>query len=258
MAIMFHRPINGVIDRFAQSTDGRAELGPIKIQLGAPVLPPQYRPTVAEPASEIIDLSANIGKIGDTGPEGTTVGFSVAYAIQAKSYSEGRRDLVVSPRGIYTLAKRHDEYPGEDYEGTSLLGALRAGRTLGVYLEKDWPYSLKAPPPASVKPAFKLQGFTQTKTVSQVLDALRSGQVVVASVSVTSDFDSPSKDGKVVLKLPLTTIGLKTIAIVGYETKSAEFKFANDWGTGWGANGFGRIKDSDLTKIMQDGYTVEL
>ncbi|WP_137939901.1 C1 family peptidase [Chitinivorax sp. B] len=257
-AVLFHDSLSGLIARFSQSTDGKAELGPLKIELGAPVLPPQFRtPTPARP-EEVIDLSTSIGPIGDTGPEAATVGFTVAYAIQSKAASIGKQHVTVSPRGIYMLAKQFDEFQGEDYQGTSLLGALKAAQSVGIYLASDWPYSLKTLPNNSVKPAFKLKSFAQTKSISQVLDALRSGNVVAAAIEVPNDFDTPGKGGKVTVKLPLRTLGLKTIAIVGYDTNTAEFKFANDWGTNWGAQGFGTIKDTDLARILMDGYTVDL
>lgn len=258
VAVLFHEPLSGLIDRFSQSTQGKAELGPFKIELGAPVLPPEYRAQTPQQSQEVIDLSTTIGRIGDTGPEGTTVGFALAYAIQAAARARGRSELDVSARGIYTLAKRFDEFPGEDYEGTSLLGGLQAAKSAGVYSAKEWPYAQKVVPSGAVKPILKIKEFAQANTITQILGALRAGKVVAASILVTSDFDNPSKDGRVILKLPLRELGLKAIAIVGYNPSTAEFKFANDWGTGWGAQGFGFIKDTDLARIIKDGYTVDL
>ncbi|CAN7433502.1 MULTISPECIES: C1 family peptidase [unclassified Variovorax] len=256
VAYLFHDTLGGLITRFAQSTEGKAELGPFKMELGKPVLPPQYRPQTADPRQDEIDLSSAIGKIGDTGPEGTTVGFSVAYAIQAAA-SEAGKEVVVSPRGIYVLSKKYDEWPGENYEGSSLLGAVKAAKEEGVYLEKDWPYDQKTVP-VGKKPAFKLKSYAQAKSITAILNALREKKVVALTVQVTEDFDHVSKEGRVTIKLPLRDLGRKTITIVGYDAKTAEFKFANDWGTGWGSGGFGWIKDTDLARILDDGYTVEL
>ena len=258
VAVLFYEPLGGLIDRFSQSTQGKAEFGLLKIELGAPVLPPEFRTQAPQPSEDVIDLSTTIGRIGDTGPEGTTVGFALAYAIQAAAKARGQSDLDVSARGIYTLAKRFDEFPGEDYEGTSLLGGLQAAKSVGVYSAKEWPYAEKAIPSDAVKPILKVKAFAQASAITQILDALRAGKVVAAAILVTSDFDNPSKDGRVILKLPLRELGLKSIAIVGYNPRTAEFKFANDWGAGWGAQGFGLIKDTDLAKIIKDGYSVAL
>lgn len=256
--LSFKQPITNLIERFSQTADGRAELGPIKIQMGAPVLPPQHRPGNPEAIQERIDLSADIGPIGDTGPEGTTVGFGLAYAIQAALANDGRKEVRVSPRGLYQLAKKYDEFPGEDYEGTSLSGALKAAKAAGVYLESDWPYAARSKPKEGAKPFMKLSGYAQVNSIPLLLSALREQKVVVAAIQVTEDFDQPPATGKVTVKLPLKPIGTKVIAIVGYDSKSADFKFANDWGSKWGAGGFGLLKDSDLSKILVDAYTVDL
>ena len=82
--------------------------------------------------------------------------------------------------------------------------------------------------------------------------------MVIATIQVTDDFNKTDKDGRVTVKLPLRTIGGKAICIVGYNADNAQFKFANDWGTSWGLNGFGFIKDTDLTNILISAYTVNL
>ncbi|WP_367847806.1 C1 family peptidase [Rhodoferax sp. WC2427] len=257
IALLFQSSITSLADRFSQSTESMAEIGPVKIKFGAPVLPPQYRTSAPQVPTEIIDLSSSIGEVGDTGPEGTTVGFALAYAIQARAAKNGQKGLQVSARGIYSLAQKFDEFPGETYEGTSLLGGLQGMKKVGVYLLKDWPYASKEPPKASVKPAFKISAFRQAKSIPEILSALRDGNVVAATIEITGDFDHPEKDGRVILKLPLQTQGGKAIAIVGYNAATAEFKFANDWGAAWGQNGFGLIKDTDLARILVDGYTVD-
>ena len=41
----------------------------------------------------------------------------------------------VSPRMLYELARRYDEWPGEAYEGSSARGAIKAWAKHGVCLE---------------------------------------------------------------------------------------------------------------------------
>ena len=47
----------------------------------------------------------------------------------------------------------------------------------------------------------------------------------------------------------MTPTGGKAISIVGYDKQSAEFAFANDWGDGWRAKWFGKLKGTDLTQV---------
>ena len=258
VVILFKAPLLNLIQRFTESTGSKAELGPIKIELGSPVLPPQYRTKTPEIEKEEIDLSSEIGAIGNTGPEGTTVGFAIAYAIQAAVKEKTNNIVKISERGIYVLAKKYDEWAGEDYEGTSVTGGLQAVLEVGAYLEKDWPYSVKAIPEPEPKATYKISSYSELKGIEQILDALRKKKVVITTIQVTDDFNKTDKDGRVTVKLPLRTIGGKAISIVGYNAETAQFKFANDWGTSWGLNGFGFIKDTDLIKILKSAYSLSL
>lgn len=258
VVILFRAPLLKLMDRFTESTGSKAEIGPIKIELGNPVLPPQYRAKAVERVLENIDLSSEIGEIRDTGPEGTTVGFAIAYALQAAVKANTKQGVTLSPRGIYVLAKKYDEWPGEDYEGTSAIGGLKAVREVGAYLEADWPYDYKSKPKAGRKPSYRISAYSELKGIEEILNALRENKSVIATIQVTDDFDKTDEHGKVTIKLPLRTMGAKAISIVGYNAETAEFKFANDWGTTWGVKGFGLIKDTDLARILQAAYVVDL
>lgn len=43
---------------------------------------------------------------------------------------------------LYQLAKKNDEWPGEDYEGSSVLGALKAAKKLGYVGEYRWAFDI--------------------------------------------------------------------------------------------------------------------
>jgi hypothetical protein len=205
-----------------------------------------------------IDLSEDIGAIRDTGQEGATVGFSIAYAIQAAVSQRSHESVTVSPRGIYESAKRHDEWEGESYFGTSLLGGLKAVREEGVYLEKDWAFSCGAKPAPNTKPFLKIRSFSKLSGIEDIPAALRAKKAVIALVHVTDELSNARKNGRVSVKLPISPIGSKTVTIVGYDEKGQEFKVANDWGTAWGDKGFGYVKGKDLKLLLQDAYTIEL
>ena len=258
VVIIFKAPLLRLIDRFTEMPGSKAEIGPISIELGNPVLPPQYRVETIPGTQEFFDLSAEIGEIRDTGPEGTTVGFAIAYALQAAVKEKTQQSVTLSPRGIYVLAKQYDEWPGEEYEGTSVIGGLKAVREVGAYLEDDWPYMSKSKPETARKVAYKINAYSELNGIDQMINALRENKVIVATIQVTNDFNTTDEEGRVTVKLPLKAIGAKAITIVGYNENTAEFKFANDWGTGWGKDGFGLIKDTDLLRIMQAAYTVDL
>lgn len=257
--IIFHNPLLKLFDRFIASEESTASLGPLKIGLGK-IFSAQRAPgELDSEAYESIDLSQEIGAIRDTGTEGATVGFCVAYAMQAAIKGKTGEIVVLSPRGIYAVARKYDEFSGEDHEGTSITGALSAVKKVGAYLESDWPYANKTKPASARKPAYRISSYNKLSGTEQIVDALGINQAVIASIWVTQDFMNVGPDGRVILRMPKQqNIGAKAICIVGYDRRRAEFKFANDWGENWGERGFGYIRNTDLAEIMIEAYTLQL
>ena len=224
------------------------------------VLAPQYRTKAATSTASVgqsVDLSADIGAIRDQGAEGTTVGFSIAYVMQAAIKKRDQKTVTLSARGIFHEARKHDEWPGEDYSGTSTEGGLKGVQITGAYLEADWPYSATQAAP-NAKPAYKISRYQKLTGIDEIKARLFAGQAVVAQINVTRDFDKPDARGHVVVRTPLLPIGGHSVAVVGYNEKTAEFTFANMWGAGWGNKGFATIRDTDLAKLLTGAYVLEL
>jgi hypothetical protein len=77
----------------------------------------------------------------DQGSEGACTGFGLATVA---NYLLLRRRVVpdnvpVSPRMLYELARRYDEWPGEDYSGSSARGAMKGWNKHGVCSETLFP-----------------------------------------------------------------------------------------------------------------------
>ena len=191
-------------------------------------------------------------------PEGSTVGFAVAYAMQAAIKLRDGKSVSLSPRSIYVQAKKYDEWPGEGYEGTSVDGALKAMKKSGAYLERDWPYESKLVPLPNTLPMYKIQEYSQLKGLAQIKLALSQGKVVMAGIRVTKDFDTVGKSGEVTIKSVSDELGTHSVCIVGFDPSTEKIKFANMWGKSWGNRGFGTIHQNDLEKILVSAYTLML
>jgi C1A family cysteine protease len=222
------------------------------------VLAPQYRANASVAvAGQRVDLSADIGPIRDQGNEGLTVGFSIAYAMQAAIKQRDGKAAMLSARGIFNEARKYDEWPGEDYYGSSVEGGLKAMRATGAYLEADWPYAA-AQPSKDARPAYKISHYHKLARVADIKARLIARQPVIAQLMITRDFDKPDARGHIVVKEPLKELGGHSVTIVGYDQNTAEFTLANMWGTGWGNKGFATIRDADLAKILTGAYVLEL
>ena len=73
------------------------------------------------------------------GQEGACTGFGLAAVINLLN-KRARQRVRVSPRMLYEMAKLHDEWPGEDYAGSSCRGAIKGWYNMGVCTDGKWPY----------------------------------------------------------------------------------------------------------------------
>lgn len=227
----------------------------IKMTMVAPEFRSSSGPAAG--AALLIDLRESIGEIRSQGSDSTTIGFSVAYALQAAIMNKFNRKVTISARGLYVGARKHDEWPGESYEGSSVSGGLKGAKTVGAFTEAQWPYGGPAPA-ATVKPAYKVEKFTKLDAKLEALvNAMQGKQVPIVQVNVTDDFDQVGADGRVVIRTPLRTAGGHSMAVVGFDQAKAEFRLANMWGKDWGDKGTVIIRDSDLKRILDVAYVID-
>ena len=82
----------------------------------------------------------------DQGTEGACTGFGLATVVH---YLLRTRDVIrdddeISPRMLYNMARRYDEWPGEKYSGSSARGAMKGWHKHGVCSRGHWIYDRKA------------------------------------------------------------------------------------------------------------------
>ena len=106
-------------------------------------LPHQYPPP--EWIKIYLPRYSKAGLILDQGEEGACTGFGLAAVINYLLFrqfvhAKAPPSPTVSTRMIYHLARKYDEWPGEDYEGSSCRGAMKGWFHHGVCSDKLWPY----------------------------------------------------------------------------------------------------------------------
>ena len=126
------------------------------------------------------------------GKEGACTGFGLTCVINYMRWIRSglpKTMSSVSPRMLYTLARRHDEYDGENYDGSSCRGAIKGWFNNGVCLEEDWPYAPEKSNPARYGFAARATQNTlgvyyriDTKSITDVQAAIfQHGAVFVSS-----------------------------------------------------------------------------
>src|ERR1041384_5822740 len=102
-----------------------------------------YEPTLIEVPTErpLSDYQKTRVPILDQGREGACTGFGLAtvihYLLRSRRVVPDRGE--VSPWMLYDMARRYDEWPGENYEGASARGAMKGWQKHGVCTLKCWP-----------------------------------------------------------------------------------------------------------------------
>lgn len=104
---------------------------------------PDIRDRMYDPA--LVELKPEIdnrepGLVLDQGREGACTGFGLAAVINLLNLRRRTKYFRASVRMLYEMAKKHDEWPGENYDGSSCRGAIRGWNNMGVCGEKNWPY----------------------------------------------------------------------------------------------------------------------
>jgi len=237
-------------------------------------LPPEWpAPAVL---SQALPAYRAAGLILDQKNEGSCTGFGLAAVVNYLQWRRaggrmGRKDQV-SPRMLYHLARFYDEWPGEDYEGSSCRGALKGWHRHGVCLESKWPYLDARGEAHFVRPrdGWETDALERTlgvyyrverRSVVDIQAAIQDIGAVYASANVHAGWGVPTRTGAPTHKnLPVIrrrpVAGGHAFALVGYNRTG--FVVQNSWGPEWGASGFAVLPYADWVENGTDAWVVAM
>lgn len=252
---------------------------PADLRDRAYVPPPRTLPDEYPAAADIahrLGAYARAGLVLDQGREGACTGFGLAGVVNYLRWRKAgmpERLASVSPRMLYDFARRHDEYAGKDYEGSSCRGALKGWHKHGVCLEADWPYR----PGDSGTPAF---GWAERATrttlgvyyridrtsITDLQAAIHEVGAVYASACTHAGWEGAcGRRG-----MPANHADLPRIAFDGHPSGSGGHAFAlvgfnadgfivqNAWGRDWGWGGFAVLTYADWLANGMDAWVAAL
>jgi hypothetical protein len=224
---------------------------------------PQY-PT-PEFIAEHLAHYTNSGLILDQGQEGACTGFGLAtvinYLFWFRSLTTGDPIESVSPRMLYQMARLYDEWPGEDYEGSSCRGAMKGWHHHGVCSETLWPYHNQETDwvqPSSgweQDAAQRPLGVYYRINKDAIVDmqaAIQEVRAIYCSAMVHEGwFLAPAEDIPTIQPTSRQTGG-HAFAIVGYTPDG--FIVQNSWGPDWGFGGFAILTYQDWIEHGSDAW----
>jgi hypothetical protein len=243
---------------------GRIPKAALNVTADAPDLRDRYYEPTLAPLHDVMHPPGNLYVL-DQGKEGACTGFGLAATINLL-YRFQNKEHRVSPWMLYALAQRYDEWPGEDYDGSSCRGAIKGWKNTGVCLEalaqkKEARGRFVITPEISSDARNRTIGayYRIRPNITDFHAALNEAGVIYASASVHEGWyqTKEDKDGEAYIPQHDTRIGGHAFAIVGYNQKG--FWIQNSWGEDkWGQGGLALWLYEDWAKNVMDAWVVQL
>ena len=247
------RPVHRTFDARADTLDFRDQMYvPTLIEVPTTIPLEQY----LQYAIPILDQRA----------EGACTGFglaTVANYLQVRRYAVSDRTQV-SARMFYELARRYDEWPGEDYSGSSARGAMKGWQKHGVCSDEEWPYVSGETGTVSGWTADRMAAArarplgayfrVNHKDLIALHAAIAEVGVLYATSVVHQGWNEVESSG--IVPYREGSIGAHAFAIVAYDAFGLWIQ--NSWGADWGRQGFARISYDDWLANGTDVWVARL
>lgn len=201
----------------------------------------------------------------DQGEEGACTGFGLATVIHylLRTRKDSPFKDKISPRMLYEMAKKYDEWEGEDYVGSSARGAIKGWHKHGVCLHKSWPYDPKKPDKeltaerAGNAAKFPLGAYYRVnhKDFTSMHTAMAEVGALYATARVHDGWFNIDANGDIPYS-GQDINGGHAFAVIGYDEYG--FWIQNSWGKKWGKEGFARISYDDWAANATDVWVARL
>jgi hypothetical protein len=167
----------------------------------------------------------------DQGQTPACTGFSTAQKLVTRYPMIKSADNSLGMK-LYGEAKKYDDWPGEDYDGSSVLGAMKAAAALGLIKSYHWGFSL-----------------------DDAILALGYSGGGVAGINWYQDMFHPDTNG--IIKPTGGLAGGHAILVNGVDLKRGLVRLHNSWGKDWAISGEAFMSIQDFGKLLaEDGEFV--
>lgn len=220
-----------------------------------------YVPTLVEvqPSVALEEYQGLGVPVLDQGSEGACTGFGLATVV---NYLLRTRDVtpdntVASPYLLYHLARRYDEWPGENYSGSSARGAMKGWHKHGICSVELYGPKGKITGSVAEDCANRPLGAyfrVNHRDIIAMHAAITEVGILYATSQVHSGWNKVGRDGKIEFEDQM--LGGHAFAIVAYDKEG--FWLQNSWGEDWGKGGFARITYDDWLANGTDVWVARL
>jgi hypothetical protein len=162
---------------------------------------------------------------GDQGNTPQCVGYAWSHWISDAPIIHSGSQPNILPSLIYTEAQKIDEWPGENYDGTSVRAGAKYLQNTNKIVSYYWGFDI---------------------------DTLKNTVLNIAPVVVGTNwyYNMFFPDVNGLIKATGYLAGGHAYVINGVDTQKQLFRIKNSWGIGWGLQGHAFISFSDMTKLI--------
>jgi len=167
----------------------------------------------------------------------------------------------VSPYMLYAMARKYDEFPGQEDVGSSLRGAFKGWYHHGVCSEETWPAGLETRDLYQRKFVAECRKTplgayyrVNARRIDDMQSAITELGAIAASAAIHTGWRTPRKSThgsieKWIIREGNDQMGGHAFLIAGYD--DVGFLVQNSWGTTWGRNGYATLPYDDW---LDNGY----
>ena len=167
----------------------------------------------------------------DQGQQGACTGFAAAHCAAARPHSKTGLSEAQALE-VYRRALVIDEWPGEDYEGTSVLAAMKAAVEKGFFQSYWWAFS-----------------------EPELAGGIFSLGPAVLGLPWYEGMDHPNPtDGVVHATGP--SVGGHAILCRGFNYRTGLYRLHNSWGASWGKGGDCFVSRLTMARLIEEGSEI--
>jgi len=193
--------------------------------------------------------------VWNQGKEGACVGMALAAAL---SVIHG---VLLSPRDMLERAKHHDEWPDENYDGSSGRGGCEAARLEGCCCWELYPFrpfdtSGKSPLADADAALHKITRYERLRGRFEMQHAIADERhgLCLATLDVHTGWIRPTREHRIRYDARYVKRGLHFVVLCGYDDMAAYWLLRNSWRDDWGDGGYAWVSYQDAEANLYDAW----
>ena len=164
--------------------------------------------------------------LGNQGRQPSCVGFAWTHWLETGPVLHpDSPSPAYDPRELYTHAQEVDEWPGENYAGTSVRAGAKVLKAAGFISDYLWATSIE-----------------------EIIYAICTVGPVVVGTQWRAGMEKPNKQG--LIRAKGAVLGGHAYLLSGVNRKRKRFRIRNSWGEKWGRGGRAFISFGDFRRLL--------